>query len=66
MYDIIPDDAVSAQVAALPIEALASFAEVLATLQVAPWHGQAQHEDNPGGAVRRWSFGLNKPVRWST
>lgn len=57
MYRVIPDVAASEQVAALPTEALSSFAEVLATLQVAPWNGRAQHEDNPDGAVRRWTFG---------
>jgi hypothetical protein len=57
VYRIVPDTAVSEQVAALPAKALASFADVLATLQVAPWNGQPQHEDNPEGAVRRWAFG---------
>lgn len=26
-------------------------------LELAPWSGQPQHEGNPDGAVRRWSFG---------
>ena len=57
MYRIVPDAAAAEQVAALPAKALASFAEVLAALQLAPWNGRPQHEDNPDGAVRRWAFG---------
>ncbi|MPZ00550.1 MAG: hypothetical protein GEU97_21740 [Actinophytocola sp.] len=45
------------QVAALPEEALNAYAEVLDVLQLTPWNGQPQHEDNPEGAVRRWPFG---------
>lgn len=45
------------QVAALPAEALDAYAEVLGVLQLEPWNGQPQHEDNPEGAVRRWLFG---------
>jgi hypothetical protein len=48
------------QVAALPAEALDAYAEVLGVLQLTPWNGQPQHEDNPGGAVRRWAFGPGK------
>jgi hypothetical protein len=57
VYKIVPDTAVSEQVAALPAEALPGFADVLATLELAPWNGQPQHADNPDSAVRRWTFG---------
>ena len=57
MYRIIPDAAVSEQVAALPIEVLPGYAEVLTVLQLKPWNGRPQHEDNPDAAVRRWTFG---------
>jgi hypothetical protein len=43
VYRIVPDAAVSEQVAALPDQALASYAEVLDLLQLAPWKGQPQH-----------------------
>lgn len=57
MYRIIPDTAVSEQVAALPVEALVGYAEVLEVLQLTPWNGPPQHEANPEAPVRRWAFG---------
>ena len=57
MYRIIPDAAVSEQVAALPAEILASYVEVLAVLQLTPWNGCPQHSANPDAPVRRWAFG---------
>lgn len=49
-----------AQVAALPVDALDAYAEVLEVLQLAPWNGWPQHEDNPKGAGRRWKFGAGQ------
>ncbi|PSL57116.1 hypothetical protein B0I31_10293 [Saccharothrix carnea] len=57
MYRIVPDAATLEQVAALPVEALSAYAEVLAVLELQPWNGRPQHEDNPSAAVRYWSFG---------
>lgn len=51
------------QVAALPADALDAYAEVLEVLEVlqlTPWNGRPQHEDNPEGAVRRWKFGVSQ------
>lgn len=45
------------QVAALPVEALDSYLQVLTTLALTPWAGTPQHVDNPDGALRRWAFG---------
>jgi hypothetical protein len=45
------------QVAALPADALDAYAEALKVLQLAPWNGRPLHENNPEGAVRRWTFG---------
>lgn len=56
MYRVVPDAATLEQVAALPVEALSAYAEVLAVLDAAV-DGRPQHEDNPGAAVRYWSFG---------
>ena len=56
MYRIIPDTAVSGQVAALPAEVLAGYAEVLEVLQLTPWNGPPQHPDKPDAPVRRWAF----------
>lgn len=53
----MPDAAVSDQVAALPDQVLADYADVLDLLQVVPWKGQPQHVANPDAPVRRWMFG---------
>jgi len=57
VYRIVPDQTTIPQVAALPIEALNDYAEVLAAVALTPWNGQPQHEDNPDGSVRWWAFG---------
>lgn len=57
MYRLVPDGAVVEQVAALPDDALAYYADVLEVLQLAPWNGRPLHETNRDGAVRRWDFG---------
>ncbi|WP_027941149.1 hypothetical protein [Amycolatopsis taiwanensis] len=46
-----------AQVAALPDDALAAYADVLEVLQLTHWNGKPLHEANPDGAVGRWNFG---------
>ena len=60
MYKIIPDSAAIDQVAALPVEALEDYAQVLSVLSVVPWNGAPQNENNPDGAVRVWLFGPGK------
>jgi hypothetical protein len=57
VYRIVPDVEVSEQVAALPVEALVGYAEVLEILQLTPWNGRPQHVANPDAPVRRWAFG---------
>ncbi|QUG99379.1 hypothetical protein HUO13_01215 [Saccharopolyspora erythraea] len=57
MYRLVPDSAVVEQVAALPNDALAAYADVLEVLQLTPWNGKPLHEANQDGAVRRWNFG---------
>ncbi|TLF78503.1 hypothetical protein FEK34_11820 [Nocardia cyriacigeorgica] len=57
MYRIVPDAATIDQVAALPIEALLPYSEILTVLELDPWGGEPQHRGNPDGAVRRWIFG---------
>jgi hypothetical protein len=52
VYRIVPDVAVSEQVAAL-----AGYVEVLGVLQSMPWNGQPQHPANPDTPVWRWAFG---------
>ncbi|MFE6861958.1 hypothetical protein [Nocardia sp. NPDC057668] len=57
MYRIVPDPETFDQVAALPLDALEGYAEVLSFLELTPWAGHPQHVDNPEGAVRYWLFG---------
>lgn len=57
MYRVTTDHQVIEQVAALPIEALASYAELLVVLETVPWNGDPFHKDNPDGAVRAHAFG---------
>jgi hypothetical protein len=60
MYLLVPDAATFDQVAALPDHALPAYGEVLTVLELIPWAGLPQHADNPGGAVRRWTFGPDR------
>jgi hypothetical protein len=60
VYRIVPDPTTIQQVAALPVETLDAYAELLAVIQLVPWNGTPQHEDNPEGAVRRWKFGTGQ------
>jgi hypothetical protein len=57
VYRLVPDAATIDQVAALPLEALSAYVEVLAVLELKPWAGEPQHAAHPDGAVRRWIFG---------
>lgn len=57
MYRIVPDQEVLEQVAALPVDTLNEYAELLDVLALTPWNGRPQHEGNPDGPVRRWAFG---------
>jgi hypothetical protein len=66
VYRIVPDSATIAQVAALPVDALDAYAEVLEVLQLMPWNGRPQHEDNPGAQS---GAGRSEPARqgrWCT
>lgn len=67
MYCVTSDHQVLEQVSALPIEALASYAERLVVLETVPWNGDPVH-DNPDGAVRAHAFGrgglVTRAVGW--
>ncbi|WP_246633184.1 hypothetical protein [Pseudonocardia nigra] len=61
MYRITTDQQSQPQIDALPPEALAPFAEVRATLEVAPWTaGDSLNDNNPDGAVRTLVFGPDR------
>jgi len=57
VYRVTTDHQVLEQVAALPIDALASYAELLVVLETVPWNGDPVHKDNPHGAVGAHVFG---------
>ncbi len=57
MYRVDVSEEARAAVAALPAEVLGELAEAFAVLEVAPWSGLPQNDDNPEGAVRHLLFG---------
>ncbi|MEJ7630766.1 MAG: hypothetical protein WKF54_14350 [Nocardioidaceae bacterium] len=57
MYRVTTDEQSQPQIDALPPDALASFAEARAVLEVAPWGGDSLNDDNPDAPVRSLAFG---------
>ncbi|HJP77087.1 MAG TPA: hypothetical protein VJ914_22655 [Pseudonocardiaceae bacterium] len=62
MYRITTDDQSSAQIDALPSEALDSFAEIVGVLQLVPWRGKPYAETKPDGSMRHLFFGHGSMV----
>jgi hypothetical protein len=56
-YALDIDPLAEQQIDALPQDALTSFAEALAVLELVPWNGLSINEANPGAAVRQLPFG---------
>ena len=57
MYSLETGNEAGAQVAALPPEALAPYAELRALLAVAPWSGDSLNSQRPDAPVRTHVFG---------
>jgi hypothetical protein len=57
VYKVETDPSAEADVEALPVEALAPYAELRVMLETSPWTGAPYHRDNPDGAVRVQTFG---------
>lgn len=57
MYKITTDDRSQPQIEAVPAKALAPFAEVCTTLELAPWNGVAYHAHQPDSPMRAFTFG---------
>ncbi len=53
MYRVTTGHQVLEQVAALPIEALGSYAELLAVLETVPWNGDPVHRTTRMGRCAR-------------
>ena len=62
MYRVIDDDQVQEQVAALPAEALATYAEARTLLELAPWSGSPYRKEKPEGPMRTLAFGSSGAV----
>ena len=59
MYTVTTDEQTQQQLDALPAHALAPFAELRATLEVAPWHGDPYNRFKPDSSMRTHTFGPN-------
>jgi hypothetical protein len=57
VYSVETVPEVDDQVAALPSEALAGYAELLVVLEVAPWGGDPFKRERPDGNMRTMTFG---------
>ncbi|MGH3695353.1 MAG: hypothetical protein ACRDRX_15425 [Pseudonocardiaceae bacterium] len=57
MYRVETDPDAAEQIAALPDDALADYAQSLVVLELVPWNGAPLRKDNPDGAVRTLPFG---------
>lgn len=57
MYHVVTDDEVNAQVAAMPDDLLAHYAQVLDLLELAPWSSEPYTDAKPDGVMRRLPFG---------
>ena len=57
MYSVETEHEALQQVAALPAEALAPYAELMALLEVAPWSGDAYNRQRPDANMRTHAFG---------
>ena len=57
MYEVSPDEQSRPQIDALPAPALPFFAEVCATLELAPWNGSPINDAFPDAPVRTLAFG---------
>ncbi|MDQ3989066.1 MAG: hypothetical protein M3291_07695 [Actinomycetota bacterium] len=60
VYRVTTDQQSQPQIDALPSDALAPFAEVRTTLEVAPWGGDTLNDDNPDAPVRTLAFGPDR------
>ena len=55
LIDISPE--AREQIRAMPSELPKQLAEVMAMLELTPWHCPPINDDNPDGAVRQFTFG---------
>jgi hypothetical protein len=56
LYRVVTDSEAAEQIAALPAEALPSFAEAFGVLELTPWNGRPYNESKPDGEMRELVF----------
>ncbi|MFG1873416.1 hypothetical protein ACGFIV_01085 [Sphaerisporangium sp. NPDC049003] len=59
MYTVERSEEAAGHIAALPAEALPSFAELALILELQPWSGDSLNRKNPDGQVRTHTFGYH-------
>ncbi len=57
MYSVETEEVAVQQVAALPVEALPFYAELMTVLETAPWSGEAYNRQRPDANMRNHVFG---------
>jgi hypothetical protein len=57
LYTVTTDDESGPQIAALPAEALAAWAEARVLLEVNPWASDSYNRRNPDAPLRSLAFG---------
>jgi hypothetical protein len=57
MYSVESEQHAVEQVAALPADALAPYAELMTVLETAPWSGEAYDRQRPDANMRTFAFG---------
>jgi hypothetical protein len=56
VYHVVTYEEAAAQIAALPVEGLVAYGQLLDVLQLTPWNGPSINPENPRGPVRLWTF----------
>jgi hypothetical protein len=64
MYRVTTDEISSSQLAALPAEALVSYAEILSVMELIPWQGESINAEKPDAPMRTLFFGSGSMVTY--
>ena len=59
MYSYEQTAEVADALESMPVELLGHFAELITFLELTPWAGQPYQPRNPGGSLRKMTFGPN-------
>lgn len=64
MYRITTDEKSSAQIAALPTEAMLPYAGITGLLELVPWRGEPTDAENPDSPIRTLLFGYGGMITY--